>query len=161
MQLYFAYGANMVQDDMDRRCPAARLLGAAILDHYRFAITRSGYGTVLRQAGARVHGVLWRLARGDEAALDRFEEVERGRYRRAWLVVRRNGRPVTALVYIAAATEPGRPSAAYIGAILASARRFGFPAGYVAALDAIARTASGVSPASRNARSVSEGSLLA
>jgi hypothetical protein len=162
MPLYFAYGANMVRDGMAARCPGARLIGPAVLEHRRFAIIRSGHGTVLKAPGARVHGVLWRLARGDAAALDRFEEVARGLYRRAEAVVRRNGRPVAALVSIAAATVPGgRPRAAYIAAILGAAREFGFPADYRAALETIARTSSGVRPASRSARRVKVASLLA
>ncbi len=42
-----------------------------------------------------------------------------------------------------------------------AARAFGFPADYIAALEAIARTSSAVRPASRSARIVSEGLLLA
>jgi gamma-glutamylcyclotransferase (GGCT)/AIG2-like uncharacterized protein YtfP len=161
MRLYFAYGANMVRENMARRCPRARLVGTAILADRRFAIIRKGYGTVLKEKGARVYGLLWRIGRSDEAALDWFEEVARGVYRRTQAVVVYHGRPVSALVYVAAATAPGRPRAAYIGSILAAARAFGFPADYIAALEAIARTSSGVRPASRRARIVSDGSLLA
>src|SRR5579883_2332659 len=130
----------MVLPQMRRRCPAARLIGPACLRGYRFAVIRGGHGTVLRAAGASVHGVLWRLGRGDQAALDRYEELEAGLYRRVCRVVLCGGRPVSARLYIAAATAPGRGRAAYLGAILAAARGFAFPAAYVAALEAIART---------------------
>jgi gamma-glutamylcyclotransferase (GGCT)/AIG2-like uncharacterized protein YtfP len=137
MGLYFAYGSNMVRDQMALRCPGAALLGTAMLAQHRFAIIRGGHGTVLPQPGSTIHGVLWRLARGDEKALDRYEEVAGGLYRRAQCVVRHNDKPCSALVYIAAATEPGRARAAYLAAILAAARDFNFPADYVRALAAL------------------------
>jgi len=161
VRVYFAYGSNMVPAQMRARCPAARIVATAVLRDHRFAIIRGGHGTVLRQPGARVHGVLWRLGRGEEAVLDRYEEVEAGLYRRARLAVECGGRSVAALVYVAAAIKPGRARAAYLAAIIASARAFAFPPDYVAALEAIARTSSGVRPASRSARSVSERSRLA
>jgi hypothetical protein len=161
VRLYFAYGANMVRGGMAARCPGARLVGPAALERHRFAIIRAGHGTVLKAPRRRVHGVLWRLARGNEAALDRYEEIARGLYRRKRTVVRRNDKPVVALIYVAAAIARGRPRAAYIGSILVAARGFGFPANYVAALETIARTSSGVRPAARSACKVSDGSRLA
>jgi hypothetical protein len=159
--LYFAYGANMVRHDMARRCPGARLLGAAALGRHRFAIIRGGHGTVLPQPGATVHGVLWRIGRADRTALDRYEEVARGLYRRAPRVVTWRGRAVGALVYIAAAQTAGRARPAYLAAIVGAARAQKFSADYVAALEAIASTSAGVRPASRSARRVRARSRLA
>jgi len=161
MRLYFAYGSNMAATAMARRCPSARLLGPATLAQHRFAVIRGGHGTVRPQARADVHGVLWRIGRTDEAALDRYEEIERGLYRRRMCLVRFRGRPCRALVYVAAARAPGRPRPAYIAAILAAARGFGFPVAYVAALSAMARTSAGERPARRSAASVSALSRLA
>ena len=39
------------------------------------------------RTGAAAHGVLWRLARGNAAALDRYEEVAAGLYRREYRTV--------------------------------------------------------------------------
>lgn len=164
MQLYFAYGSNMAAAAMARRCPGARLLGPARLYGHRFAIIRGGHGSVLRSAGFAVHGVLWRLGAGNLGALDRYEEVARGLYRRARVTVDFGGKPVAALVYVAAAIAPGKPRAAYLAAILAAAREFGFPADYCAALaawSARSRTAAGVRPASRSARNVTAPSRFA
>ena len=137
MSLYYAYGSNMVRAQMAARCPGARLVGPARLPDRRFAIIRSGHGTILRQRGAVVWGVLWRLGRGEEAALDRYEEVASGLYRRERIVVWRAGRAFPALAYVAAATAPGTARPAYLAAILAAARAFGFPADYVEALAAL------------------------
>ena len=161
MPLYFAYGSNMVREQMRRRCPGARALGPAMLRDHRFAIISGGHGTVQPHAGAAVHGVLWQLGRDAVAALDRYEEVEAGLYRRTHRMVERDGRPVRALVYVAATQKPGRARPAYLAAIIDAARGFALPASYVAALEAIARTSAGVRPASRSARSVSERSRFA
>jgi cation transport regulator ChaC len=152
LRAYFAYGANMVLAAMALRCPKARLAGPAVLMDHRFAIIRGGHGTVLRRRGASVHGVLWRLARSDEAALDLYEEVAAGLYRREWRAVESGGRRVAALVYVATATAPGRPRASYLAGMIAAGRAYGFPADYLTALEAIARTASGESPLSLSAR---------
>lgn len=159
--IHFAYGANMVRTAMARRCPTAAVLGPAVLADHRFAIVRGGYGTVLPARGARVWGVLWRLGRGDEDALDRFEEVADGLYRRERRVVCAAGRRVPALVYVATSVEPGHARAAYLAAIVAAAQSFGLPADYVAALEAIASTSAGVRPAPRSEATVSERSRLA
>jgi len=151
----------MAPGAMAQRCPGACIVGAAMLANHDFAIVRGGHGTVRKRPGARVHGVLWRLGRGDEAALDLYEEVERGLYRREERVVRVASRAVTALVYIAASRASGRPRDAYLAAIIAAAREFGFPDDYVAALAAIARTSSGERPDWRSARKVSDRSRLA
>jgi gamma-glutamylcyclotransferase (GGCT)/AIG2-like uncharacterized protein YtfP len=146
MRLYFAYGSNMAREAMARRCPGARCLGAAMLPHHRFAVVRGGYGTVRAKPGERVHGVLWRIDSRDEAALDRYEEVTRGLFHRERRLVAVGARRVSALVYVAAAKAPGRPRPAYIAAIVRAARSFRFPADYVAALSAIARTSAAVRP---------------
>ena len=161
MARYFAYGSNMVREQMRRRCPDARPLGAAVLRDHRFAIISGGHGTVQPQAGATVHGVLWQLSRDNLAALDLYEEVAAGLYRRTPRIVERDGRPVRALVYVAATRKPGRARPAYLAAIIAAARGLAFPDAYVAALEAIARTSAGVRPASRSARNVSERSRFA
>jgi len=158
---YFAYGANMVREAMAQRCPGARVIGPALLPRHRFAIIRGGHGTVLRHQGGCVHGVLWQLGRGAVASLDRYEEVEAGLYRRERRIVWHEGKPRPALIYVAAATAPGVPRAAYIAAIAAAARAWGFPADYVASLVTIASTSAGVRPAARSARNVSARSRLA
>jgi len=153
MRTYFAYGANMVLAAMARRCPATRVLGPATLAHHRFAIIRGGHGTVLRQRGATVHGLLWRLGRGDRRALDRYEEVAAGLYRPERRLVEWRGRLVPALVYVARATAPGRARKRYLQDIIAAAAAFAFAPDYCAALAASARISAGATPAARSARS--------
>jgi len=132
--IYFAYGSNMNRALMCRLCPAAREIGTATLAGYRFVITADGYASIVRHAGAVVHGVLWRVAERDLAALDAYEGIERGLYRKAWLPVRWAGRRRTALVYIARPRSPGRPKPGYLDCVIAAARAWGLPEDYVRSL---------------------------
>src|SRR5262249_45674755 len=88
MTLYFAYGANMERAAMRKRCPGATALGIAALRDNRYVIAR-GYGAFKRAGGRTVFGVLWRLTPRDLAALNLFESLDSGLYRRAMLTVER------------------------------------------------------------------------
>src|ERR1700738_1301673 len=99
MTLYFAYGANMERAAMRARCPAAAALGPARLCGWRYVIA-SGYGSLAQTQGAEVFGVLWRLSPRDLAALNIFESLDSGLYRRVALTVEHDGRRARALVYV-------------------------------------------------------------
>ena len=141
MTLHFSYGANMDRAAMARRCTGAVALGPAILDGYGFVISTDGYASVAPASGSRVHGVLWRLTPRDLAALNVFESLDSGLYRRAVLPVRIGGTRKSALVYLgragrAGARAPeGRPRPGYIEQVVRSARAWDLPEDYVRALE--------------------------
>jgi gamma-glutamylcyclotransferase (GGCT)/AIG2-like uncharacterized protein YtfP len=133
--LYFAYGSNMDMAAMARRCPASRPLGLARLAGYRFAILQAGYATVVRDAKSTVHGILYDLALADVPALDRYEDIARGLYRKvSQPVLRVEGGPVQALIYIGAGASEGRPGRGYMEGVIAAARTAGLPEAYLAFL---------------------------
>ncbi len=128
---YFAYGANILLDGMVDRCPGARLVGPARLGGHRFRITRHGVATVVEAPDAAVWGLLWMLTDEHLQALDRFEGVAHGFYRRALRpVAPGSGPPVDAVIYVAADAEPGRPRSGYLEPIVAAAGVHGFPVPY-------------------------------
>ena len=101
MPLYFAYGSNMDAAGLRRRCPKARALGLARLARHRFVLMRNGFASVRRDPVADVHGVLFDLALSDIRPLDRYEEIDTGLYTKVvHPVLRHQGRPVQALLYI-------------------------------------------------------------
>ena len=135
MPLYFAYGANMNVAAMLQRAPRSRVLGRAKLARHKFFIMKSGFASVRRDPYADVHGVLFDLALSDVPALDRYEEVGRGLYTKVTQPVLREGTAsVRAVVYLGASAAEGRPSAAYLDAILEGARENGLPEDYIAFL---------------------------
>jgi gamma-glutamylcyclotransferase (GGCT)/AIG2-like uncharacterized protein YtfP len=132
----------MDPDQMARRCPGAQARGATVLNGYRLIFTwdsgfwRGGVGSVVPDPGAQVHGVLWDLDAEHERSLDKYELVHKGVYTREMLTVETEGAPIEALVYVATATDPKKPSKRYVRALVKGARAFGLPAAYVATLEA-------------------------
>jgi len=139
MPLYFAYGANMDAAAMAARCPRSRALSTARIARWRFIITADGYASVVPDNRAMVHGVLWDIALGDMAALDRYEDVARGLYRKSQIsALRAPHGSVRALIYLARATEPGPPRPGYLPAVVAAARDWSLPPSYIAYLESLA-----------------------
>lgn len=136
MKSYFAYGSNMDPEQMARRCTGAVLDGVAVLTGHCFIVTRAGYGSVVPDPAGTVHGVTWRLTEADERALDEYEGVPEGLYRKDVKPVHVPPRiePVEALVYVAREPVPGTPQPGYMEAVVHAARRHGFPAAYLAEL---------------------------
>ena len=77
--LYFAFGSNLSDVQMRRRCPRAVLIGPAILRGRRLVFAgystkwRGAVATILPARGGRVPGLLYRISSADLARLDRFE----------------------------------------------------------------------------------------
>jgi gamma-glutamylcyclotransferase (GGCT)/AIG2-like uncharacterized protein YtfP len=139
MPLYFAYGANMDIKAMAERCPRSRPLGRARLARHRLIIMAEGFASVTQDPRANVHGVLWDLALSDVPALDRFEDIARGLYKKIQQpVLREPFGSARAFVYVGHWAEPGVPRPGYIEGVIAAARHWGFPKPYLAHLETLA-----------------------
>ncbi len=120
---------------MAERAPGAQFVGRATLDGHRFAIARAGHATILPSAWERVHGVLWHLTAANEHALDEFEGVGEGLYRKEQVrVALPDGMAAEALTYVACDGRLGRPEPATMDCIIDSARQHHLPEVYVAHL---------------------------
>jgi hypothetical protein len=137
--LHFAYGSNMCVPMMRRRCPTARLAGCAVLPGHRFIITQDGFASIMSDPGACVHGLLWRLAPRDLAALNAYEHLDSGLYRAATMTVVANRRGLAALVYIGRTVVRGEPRPGYMDINAEAARNAGFPPHYVLTLARLRR----------------------
>jgi len=116
---------------MAERCPGAALVGVTRLPGYRFVIARAGYASLEPDPAGDVHGVLWQLTTKDVEALDVFEGVQEGLYRKAVFSI--DGGPV--LVYVPADRARGKPAAGYLAGVVAAARGRGLPEEYVRELE--------------------------
>lgn len=130
MTLCFAYGANMDRADMRRRCPDAMPLGPARLDGWRFVVTRDGYASIVRQRGNAVHGVLWDVPPRALAALDAFEGVAFGLYKRTTQTVRSGSGSCRALVYVGRRRPAGSPMCGYLEQVMVAADAWALPVAY-------------------------------
>jgi AIG2-like family len=135
MTLYFAYGSNMSRAGMAARCPAARALGPARLDDYRFFIGIDGWASVTPSPGDFVHGVLWALTPRDVAALHAYEGLHAGLYDVRRLPVRAGARRKTAMIYLLRRRAPGKPKPGYIELVAQAAREWTLPEDYVRSLE--------------------------
>ena len=132
--LYFAYGSNMSREPMRQRCPGARVLGRATLREHRFVIMANGYASVVPSPGDDVHGVLWRVTPRDLAALDAYENIAGGLYRRVMLSVIHNSATVAAITYLGCVKREGHPRKGYLELVIESGREAGLPAEYIEGL---------------------------
>jgi gamma-glutamylcyclotransferase (GGCT)/AIG2-like uncharacterized protein YtfP len=134
MMLHFAYGSNMSRPLMAVRCPSAEPLGKALLPGWRYTITHDGYASIVPTRGGAVHGTVWRLMPRDLAALNAYEDLHSGLYRRQMLTIHLGGKRATALAYVGRDRGPGRPQLGYQEVVLAAAHDWGFPERYLAEL---------------------------
>lgn len=147
---YFAYGSNMSTPRLRARAPSARPVGIARLPahaHRWHKVGRDGSGKcdVVHTGCGKdgVWGVLFRLGRTDQRALDRAEGLGVG-YDRRIVRVETEAGPRTAWTYCA---KPGqinaalRPKAWYKAHVQRGAREHGLPAAYARVLDAAATVA--------------------
>jgi len=142
MTLYFAYGANLDDRHMAATAPGATPIGRATLENHRLVVAYGGFATVIASPGHTVPGLLWRLTPDDEAALDRFEGVAVGFYRKADCVVRGERGPKKAMIYLACDERPGAAEPAYLNQIRDAALRLSFPPEYREYLSTLPRRSS-------------------
>ena len=137
MILHFAYGSNMSHAVMRKHAPLAQPLGVARLAGHRFFISADGYASIAPVRGRAVYGVLWRLTPRDRVTLDAWENIAGGLYHAETLPVRHCGRRHLALVYVArgpGSRRTGRAKAGYMEIVIAAAREWRLPDGYIAFL---------------------------
>jgi gamma-glutamylcyclotransferase len=148
--LYFAFGSNLSEVQMRRRCPGAVLLGPASLHGQRLAFAGfslrwgGAVATLLPARGGRVHGLLYRVSDRDLARLDRFEGAPDVYTRRERRVFDGARAPRVAHVYeLAGEPAPlGEPSSNYILTLLRAYRQHGLALGALSSALAFSREAS-------------------
>jgi gamma-glutamylcyclotransferase (GGCT)/AIG2-like uncharacterized protein YtfP len=136
-KLYFAYGSNLSEGQMRRRCPGAKLIGAAILKGYRIAFTfysrrwGGGCADIVRDPTSEVWGLIYSLTGKDLLGLD-ICEGNPDAYRRIEVEVapRGGGRGEKALTYEVVSKGEFPPTEEYLGIMTTAAEKHGFPDAY-------------------------------
>lgn len=132
-RLYFAYGSNMDEEQMAKRCPEAKLIGKGRLNGYRFIINGRGVASVVNQQGRSVEGLLWRITSGNEEALDYYEGVSFNTYFKKDITIDRykDDETYSALIYIASESSIGKPRSGYLERIITAAEKHEFDSDYL------------------------------
>ena len=141
MFLYFAYGSNMDEDQMEYRCPGARLLSKATMPDYTFRIDSRGVASIIPKRGAAVTGLLWEVDEDHIQSLDRFEGIKVGYYRKVGLPLVIDGHTDTAIAYLSNYDCDGQytPKSGYMEKIIRAAKDHGFDEAYIRELETFLR----------------------
>ena len=141
---YFAYGSNMLTERLkaDDRCPGARVCGCAfaegtIIEFSKRSRDGSGKATLVRAAGQRTPGVLFKIPNREGSALDSAEGVSNGYYRCNAFPVHLFGSDavIKAVTYLAESPKANlKPYDWYLALIIAGAHQHGLGDDYIAKL---------------------------
>lgn len=142
---YFAYGSNMDQEQMGKRCPSSKLLGKAVLKDHKLAFTifspkrQCGCADIVKSEGDEAWGLLYELTKEDLASLDRVE-AHPDKYKRFQaIVLDEEGKVCEAETYEVVHKEAEflPPSKHYLGLLQKAADHFNFPESYKFSLNSI------------------------
>lgn len=133
MKYYFAYGSNMLREQMDHRCPQADSVCRGILRGWKFAINERGVATLRKNEDGLVHGVIYEVTSLCVQYLDIYEGVRSGAYGKFYLPVEvfRSDMLVTCLTYIDPSILNGAPRTGYLEKVVEGARDFQLPQSYI------------------------------
>ena len=84
-----AYGSNLDELRMKKRCPCAEVFGTSVIGGYRLLFKQSmtgAYATIEQDANCCVPVVIYKIAMEDELKLDRFEGYPKYYYKRDFLL---------------------------------------------------------------------------
>jgi hypothetical protein len=129
--LYWAYGSNTNLRQMAVRCPTARAIGPFHLNDSRLVFR--GVADVEYAEGEHCPGALWTIQREDEEALDNYEGVEHGLYRKVWLSFKfvKTNKVRRCLVYQMNETGVMPPDSHYLQSIRQGYADFGLDQAYL------------------------------
>jgi len=141
---YFAYGSNLSKGRIERRTGLVPPARTACLKNHRLAfnlhLDGAIYANIVPCSEAIVWGTAYWCSREMMSALDRYEGVARGCYRRSWVEVEAEiGEQLQAETYVGGQSfvaEEGLPSDAYLTLILTGAAEHGLPEQYIRLLAA-------------------------
>ena len=140
MTLYAAYGSNMDSGQMSERCPHSPVHGTGWLEGWRLTFGGEELGwegalaTVVEDSSERVFVVIYDVPETDEQALDRWDGLTLGYYRKLKVRVQSLEGDTVAWLYVLNGYEGGLPAARYIGILADAAEKAGAPDDYVACL---------------------------
>ena len=120
---YIAYGSNLSQEQMARRCPTAKIVGTTTLKNWRLLF--NGPASIERKEGYEVPVLIWKIMPTDEKSLDRYEGYP-SYYRKEMLDIEINKSKEKAMVYIMNTHNESIPSDFYYEVLENGYKDFGF-----------------------------------
>jgi len=116
-KLYIAYGSNLCKRQMRMRCPGARPVGKFVLTKAKLVFR--GVADVEYDPNSSVPCGLWMITAEDERKLDSYEGVNSGTYyKEESIVLRYQGKPQNALIYLMNSGEEIHPPSQHYAEII-------------------------------------------
>lgn len=133
-RLYLAYGSNLNLEQMEYRCPTAKVYGKGMIENYRLifkGVPGNAYLTIEPEEGSKVPVLVWDIKEGDERSLDRYEGYPNFYYKEDVIIKLENGEKVEAMVYIMTDKQkdrinPNLPSETYLLTVAQGYKEAGF-----------------------------------
>lgn len=129
--LMFSYGSNLCIEHMKIRCPRAVPLGRFDLKHTRLVFR--GVADAAYEPEALCPGGIWRITAACEAALDRYEGIGSGAYRKELVDLTGVAGETEMMLYSMNSTGIFPPSRGYLDTIIQGYRDFKLPLRYLRA----------------------------
>jgi len=147
--LYFAFGSNLLREQLRNRCPDGQYLGVAKLPNYQ--VFFSGYSQNEKGALASIHplpgnyvwGAMYELSNEDFAKLDRIEGANQSPPRNNKKLVQcitEDGQVIRAMTYVVRENRPAKPSQAYLDKIVKGAKELELEDNYIESIKRIAQS---------------------
>jgi len=135
---YFAYGSNLSKGRIEQRTGLVPPARTACLKNHRLAFNVHAEQAIYANVVPCYESIVWGAAYWCSCqmidALDKYEGVATGCYRRSWVEVQaENGEPLQATVYVGGGNfvaDEGLPSDAYLHLILTGAKEHDLPEKY-------------------------------
>ena len=131
MMLYFAFGSNLNQKQMKRRCRDSKYIGCYSLKNYKLVFRNyflgGGVADVQKKKNSSVLGAIYKISKKDERELDIYEDFPKTYIKKYFRLL---GKKVM-FYYMPKKTKHVLPSKRYLNLIIQGYKDCGYRNNYI------------------------------
>ncbi len=131
MMLYFAFGSNLNQKQMKRRCRDSKYIGCYSLQNYKLVFRNyflgGGVADVEKKKNSSVLGAIYKISKKDERELDIYEDFPKTYIKKYFRLL---GKKVM-FYYMPKKTKHVLPSKRYLNLIIQGYKDCGYRNNYI------------------------------
>ncbi len=131
MMLYFAFGSNLNQKQMKRRCRDSKYIGCYSLKNYKLVFRNyflgGGVADVQKKKNSSVLGAIYKISKKDERELDIYEDFPKTYIKKYFRLL---GKKVM-FYYMPKKTKHVLPSKRYLNLIIKGYKDCGYRNNYI------------------------------
>ena len=129
--LYFAFGSNLYQKQMKKRCKDSKYIGCYTLKNYKLVFRNfyfgGGVADIQKRKNSSVLGAIYRISKNDEKKLDLYEDFPKTYIKKYFIL---HGKKVM-FYYMPKKTKHVPPSRRYLNLIIQGYRDCGYRNNYI------------------------------